>query len=204
MKHLFIILAALTLNISTANAQWQNVLSGLKEKAQSSSALTDIVGVIKSHLVPNDKEIVGTWAYQEPAVMFTSDNALKNAAGSAVSKSVEKKLQTYLAKSGISKGKMSITFNDDKTFTVDKNGRTVGRGTYTVDGDDIALTFKGRTQPCRLTPQLDNGTLVVVTDVTRLKTFLQGIGSNIAQLATVTALLKNVDGIKIGLRLAKQ
>lgn len=212
MKKIFtkaVLLMALACSANTAHAQLSNILSDVASKVQSSSngsnsVLSSLGNIITSKLIPTSSQIVGTWAYQEPAVMFTSSNALKSATSSIVSKQIEKKLQTYLNKAGIKKGNMSITFESDKTFYVSKSGKKVATGTYTMSNNEVTLTFKGRKNPCKMTPQLDNGTLVVVTDLTKLKTFLEGIGSNVSQLSTLTSLMKSMDGMKVGIRLAKK
>lgn len=212
MKKIFtkaVLLMALACSANTAHAQLSDILGNVASKVQSSSngssnVLSALGNIITSKLIPTSSQIVGTWAYQEPAVMFTSSNALKNTASSVVTKQIENKLQTYLNKAGIKKGNMSITFESDKTFYVSKGGKKVATGTYTMSNSEVSLTFKGRKTPCKMTPQLDNGTLVVVTDLTKLKTFLEGIGSNVSQLSTLTSLMKSMDGMKVGIRLSKQ
>lgn len=196
-----LVAAAIALSASTsANAHLSNVLGN----ALSKSTLSTIAGVITSKLVPTSSQIVGTWAYQEPAIMFTSSNVLKSTAASVVTKSVETKLQSYLTKFGVTKGNLTITFDANKNFYVKLKNKQIASGTYTLSSNDVTLTFKGRSQPCKVTPQLVNGTLVIVMDATKLKTFFQNLGSNVSQLSTITSLLKQVDGMKVGLRLAKQ
>ena len=205
-----LLVTALTLCANGANAQFSDILKNAASKVQSAasnsnnSTLSAISSIISSKLIPNSSQIVGTWAYKEPAVMFTSSNALKSAASSVVSKNIETKLQGYLSKVGISDGKTTITFADDKSFYVSRSGKKVATGTYSLTDSDVTLTFKGRRTPCKVTPQLDNGTLVIVMDVTKLKTFFEGIGSNVSQLATVTSLLKTMDGMKVGIRMTKK
>lgn len=205
-----LLVTALTLCANGANAQFSDILNNVASKVQSAasnsnnSTLSAISSIISSKLIPNSSQIVGTWAYKEPAVMFTSSNALKSAASSVVSKNIETKLQGYLSKVGISEGKMTITFADDKSFYVSRSGKKVATGTYSLTDSDVTLTFKGRRTPCKVTPQLNNGTLVIVMDVTKLKTFFEGIGSNVSQLATVTSLLKTMDGMKVGIRMTKK
>ncbi len=203
-----LVAAAIALSASTsANALLSNVLGNALSKVSSSSSnstLSTIAGIITSKLVPTSSQIVGTWAYQEPAIMFTSSNVLKSTAASVVTKSVETKLQSYLTKLGVTKGNLTITFDANKNFYVKLKNKQIASGTYTLSSNDVTLTFKGRSQPCKVTPQLVNGTLVIVMDATKLKTFFQNLGSNVSQLSTITSLLKQVDGMKVGLRLAKQ
>ena len=118
-------------------------------------------------------------------------------------KSVESKLQSYLTKVGITKGNMSITFKEDKTFSINRKGKTVRTGTYSLSGSEVTMKFKGRKNPCKVTPQLDNGSLIVVMDATKLKTFMQNVGANVSQLSTVVSLMKSMDGMKLGIRMSK-
>lgn len=212
MKKIFAIIICTLLSVNVANAQLDKLLNKAKEVAgtaaskatgSSNSTISSIANIISSKLVPTSSQIVGTWTYQKPAVMFTSSNALKGAIGSLGSASVENKLQTYLSKVGISKGKMAMTFESDKTFSVTRSGKKIASGTYTIAGNDVTLTFKGKKNPCKVTPQLDNGSLVIVMDATKLKTFMENIGSNVSQLASIVSLLKQADGMKIGVRMSK-
>lgn len=209
MKKIFFILAAMMLSANAANAQLSNVLGNLASKVQSTTAnsnnsvLSTIGGLISSKLIPTDMQIQGTWAYQKPAIMFTSSNALKSVANKAITTTAENKLQTYLSKVGIREGKLRMVFNADKTFSVENNGKKLASGTYTLNNSEVTLTFKGRKNPCKVTPQLESGTLVIVMDATKLKTFFENIGSNVSALSSVVTYLKNVDGLKIGLRMSK-
>ena len=171
MKKLFVILAAVALNCGIANAQLNNIINKATSAASSAvkgnSTMESLVGVISSKLIPNSQQIVGTWVYQEPAIMFTSSNSLKQYASSAVTKSIEQKMQSYLAKVGFTKGKSSITFNADKSFVVKYGTKSVKKGTYTLNNNEVVLTFTGKKTPSKVIPQLDNGSLIIVMDATK-------------------------------------
>ena len=209
MKKLLVILAAVALNCGIANAQLNNniinkVTSAATSAVKGNSTMESLVGVISSKLIPNYQQIVGTWVYQQPAIMFTSSNSLKQYASSAVTKSIEQKMQSYLAKVGFTKGKSSITFNADKSFVVKYGTKSVKKGTYTLNNNEVVLTFTGKKTPSKVIPQLDNGSLIIVMDATKFKTFMENIGAQVSQLSTVTSALKQMDGMKIGIRCTKQ
>lgn len=211
MKKIFAIIACAMLSVNVANAQLGNILSKAQQAVSNvasksgNGTLSAITNVITSKLVPTTSQIVGTWKYEKPCVMFTSDNAMKNATGALASSTIENKLQNnYLSKIGIIKNNMSITFKEDKTFSIERSKKTVASGTYAINGNEVSLTFKNKKQPCKLTPQLDNGTLVLVTDATKLKTFLENTGAKIQSLATITSLTKSMTGMKLGIRMTKQ
>ena len=208
MKKLLVILAAVALNCDIVNAQLNNIINKATSAATSAvkgnSTMESLVGVISSKLIPNSQQIVGTWVYQEPAIMLTSSNNLKQYASSAVTKSIEQKMQSYLAKVGFTKGKSSITFNADKSFVVKYGTKSVKKGTYTLNNNEVVLTFTGKKTPSKVIPQLDNGSLIIVMDATKFKTFMENIGAQVSQLSTVTSALKQMDGMKIGIRCTKQ
>lgn len=208
MKKILSLTIIALFSANMANAQLSDILnkvsSATASATQGNSTLSSLTGIISSKLIPSSTQILGTWAYQEPAVMFTSSNALKSAAGAVASSSIESKLQSYLSKAGIKKGNLTITFDSDKNFAIKKSGKTVRSGTYTISGNDITLTFKGKSKPCKVTPQLDNGSLVIVMDATTLKTFLTNVAGNFSSLSTITSLLNSYDGMKLGIRMSKQ
>ncbi len=203
MKKFLAFIACTMISVSAANAQLSDILGKVASATSGNSTLNALTGIISSKLIPTSQQIIGTWTYQEPAVMFTSDNALKSAASSIATKSIETKLQSYLTKVGITKGNMSITFKENKTFTINRKGKTIRTGTYTMNNSEVVMTFKGKKTPCRVTPQLDNGSLVIVMDATKLKTFMQNVGANISQLSTIVSLMKSMDGMKLGIRMSK-
>lgn len=190
------------------NALGKKIAEGVaaaKKQASNSSLLSNLGSVIKSKLVPTNAQIEGTWQYDSPAIVFTSESALTNLGGSAASKQLEAKMQAHLAKYGIKKGGMTMTFNKDKTFSVTYKKRTY-KGTYTIADKKVQLTFAGQKQPCKMTPQLENGTLVIAADATKIKDFFQGIGagSTASSLTAVTSILKKFNTMQIGMRLTKK
>lgn len=208
MKKFFAIILLAVFNYGIANAQLNDILNKATKQAtqavKGNSTAESLVGVISSKLIPNSQQIVGTWVYQEPAIMLTSSNSLKQYASSVATKSLEQKMQSYLTKVGFTKGKSSITFNADKTFAIKYGTKAVKKGTYTLNNNEVVLTFTGKKTPSKMTPQLDNGSLIVVTDATKFKTFMENIGAQVSQLSTVSSALKQMDGMKIGVRGTKQ
>lgn len=163
-----------------------------------------LIGLISSKLIPTENQIVGTWVYQSPAVVFNSQNALSSLGGNVASSGIEAKLQTYLSKYGITSGNTSITFNSDKTFTAQINGKTIG-GTYNINGQDVQLKFNGTNNVSKMTPQLNNGSLIIAGDASKLLTFMQGLGANTgnSQIGAITSLMGQFNGMQLGIRMQK-
>lgn len=208
LKTVVVSVMLLGVNVS-ASAQLSDILGKItssmgSQSGDSGSVLGKVVDIVSSKLVPTSKQIQGTWMYQRPAVVFQSDNIVTSLGGAAASTKIEDKLQAYFSKVGMTSGKMSMTFNSDNTFCVSFNNKEI-TGTYVISGNDVKLTFKGKKTPCSLTPQLDNGSLIIVGDATKLKDFLQNIAGSVGttELSTVASLMKNFNGMLIGVRFSK-
>lgn len=204
---------------SAANAQdiLGGILSAVKSKATSqdtssqsgssttSNILSGLTTIFQNSKVATADKIVGTWVYEEPAVVFESSNVLKKAGGSLVSSAIEKQLSSTLSKYGITPGKMKMTFSKDGTFTQVLSKKTV-KGTYTIDGKSVKLTYTGGVQQLLGTTQLDGNSLLIVMDASKLLKFASVLGSlsKNSMLNSATSLLGSMDGMECGVRLAKQ
>lgn len=208
------IFAALSLSLTSCGGGIGSVLNAQNTTStQTTSGLGNLAGgigqaltgLLSGALIPTESQIVGTWVYQSPAVVFNSDNVLANLGGTVASSGIETKLQTYLAKYGIVAGSTSITFNKDMTFTANIKGNAIS-GKYTINGQSIQMTFNGMAQPSNMTPQLNNGSLIIAGDATKLMSFVQGLGagSQNSQLSTISNLMKQFNGMQLGIRLQKQ
>ena len=196
----------------------KNVVSGANEKSESAdkdrsssdngqqggiiSALTSIFSGDK---VATKDKIVGTWVYEEPAVVLTGDNALKNLGGKLAASAVEEKLRSKLEGFGVKKGCVTMTFDEDGNFTQALLGKTV-KGTYTVEDKNIVLKYGGRVSQIVGTTQLDGNNLLIVMDVSKLLEYVNVLGdiSQNTTLKTATSLLSGMDGLECGLKLVKQ
>lgn len=186
-----------------------SVLGGSSKSSASSSqsgngvlsALTTIFDAAKGATKNN---IVGTWTYTEPAVVFESNNALKNIGGKVASSVIESKLQTELEKYGIKKGALTMTFDDSGNFTQTINGNELS-GTYTVDKGKVSLKYGGKFKQLVGTTQVDGNDLLIVMDADKLLSFAKTIGSLTGNslLKSAGNILGSMDGMEVGLKLNK-
>ena len=104
MKRNFIKLALIcltTFSTQSAGAQTDlgnilnNVLGGNNSTSDVVSGLTSIFSSSKQ---ATEKTIIGTWVYEEPAIVLQSDNVLTSAAAKLAAKKAETKLQEQLNK----------------------------------------------------------------------------------------------------------
>ncbi len=211
MKKVFKKVVALSLILMCSmSLQAQNLGDLLGSVAGSSSDSTSTGSLIKGLTTvfmgerqATKENLIGTWLYEEPAVVLTSDNILTQTAAKVAAGKIESELQSQLDKYGIQKGMMNMTFKEDGTFTTNINGQDVG-GKWEVK--DAKLVLDAMVKTITLTTQLNGTSLQFVTDATKLLDLFKSIGdaASNTELGTITSLLKSVDGMEVGLSFEKQ
>jgi hypothetical protein len=200
------VVAMLLTASNTASAQFDlnSVLGSVLNNGSSSDIVEGLTGIFSADKQATANKIVGTWAYSEPAIVFTSDNLLAKAASKIASNKVENKIQEYLTKYGIKPGALSITFNEDGTFVETLNGKS-NKGKWSVKDSKLLLTVTGIKQVA-ITTQIDGKDMQFVTDATKLLNMFKTLGakSTNSNIKTVTSLMKNVNGMQAGVTLRKQ
>ena len=206
-KNMMRLLAAMLLMLAapSVHAQdWQSVLNGVLGGGQSEDIVSGITSIFSSDKQANKNNIIGTWSYTEPAIMFTSDNLLTKLAAKVAANKLEDKLQSYLTQYGIKPGALVLTFNEDGTCTETLNGKTM-KGKWEVKDSKLVLTLGG-IKALQITTQIDGKNMMFVTDATKLLKLFKSVGakSTNKNIQTVTSLMKNVDGMQAGVSLKKQ
>lgn len=148
--------------------------------------------------------INGTWTYKDSAVKLESENAFTEIAGSAATSQIEEKLDSTLAKVGISSGLMTFTFNEDETFSCKVKNREL-HGTYTID-EEYKITMKfnsaGGARLGKVTAQAEMTftTLSLLFKADKLLDIVDTITSvtGNSTLAAANSLLSKYDGIMLG------
>ena len=209
MKRNFIKLALIcltTFSTQSAGAQTDlgnilnNVLGGNNSTSDVVSGLTSIFSSSKQ---ATEKTIIGTWVYEEPAIVLQSDNVLTSAAAKLAAKKAETKLQEQLNKIGIKKGALTLTFNSDGTFSETFGSKSVS-GTWSIKNSKLIM--KHTVRSTTLTTQVSGKELMFVTDASQLLKLFQTLGSNStnSSISTVTSLMKKVKGMQCGITLVKK
>lgn len=201
-------IAAMSLMGNKAYAQFdfgkilQNGADILSNGGTTDDLLSGITSIFSDKKVATIDDLVGEWAYTEPAVVFMSENLLKKAGGKLASSAIEKTIETQLNKVGITKGAMKMTFTRNGHFTQTIAGRRL-RGTFTIKGKEVVLKYAGEIKQLVGTTQVDGNDLLIVMDASKMLTYLKAIGSisGNASLKTATSLLGSMDGMLCGLRL---
>ena len=206
-KNMMRLLAAILLMLAapSVHAQdWQSVLNGVLGGGQSEDIVSGITSIFSSDKQANKNNIIGTWSYTEPAIMFTSDNLLTKLAAKVAANKLEDKLQSYLTQYGVKPGALVLTFNEDGTCTETLNGKSM-KGKWQVKDSKLVLTLGG-IKALQITTQIDGKDMMFVTDATKLLKLFKSVGakSTNKNIQTVTSLMKNVDGMQAGVSLKKQ
>ena len=207
-KNLMRMMAAISLMlvVSNVNAQndLQNILNGVLNGGQSEDIVSGITSIFSSDKQANKNNIIGTWSYTEPAIVFTSDNLLTKVAAKVAANKLEDKLQSYMTQYGIKPGTLVLTFNEDGTCTETLNRKTM-KGKWEVKDSKLILTLGG-IKALQITTQIDGKNMQFVTDATKLLKLFKSVGakSTNKNIKTVTSLMKSVDGMQAGVTLKKQ
>lgn len=205
---------------SQANAQLnlgnilKNVVSGTKDKTETNnsqdenkngSIISTITNIFSGNKVATKDKIIGTWVYEEPAIILSSDNNLKNIGGKLAASTIENKLKDKLEGYGLTKGCVKMTFDESGNFTQTVMGKEL-KGTYTIEDKNITLKYGGKVSQIIGTTQLDGNNLLIVMDALKLLKYVNVLGdiSQNATLKTATSLLGSMDGLECGLKLIKQ
>jgi hypothetical protein len=185
----------------------KNVATAAVSNSSTASTITSTIANLIGTSTVSESSVKGTWKYSEPAVAFESEDLLTSVAGTAVAPKVEKNMLNAMTKVGFKKGKSTVTFNSDNTFTC-SYGSTTGNGTYSISGSNITLTSSITGASVTGNVKLSDNTLQITFTASKLLKFMNTLAdktstSTTTQIATVTSLVKNVKGIQIGMKFTK-
>jgi len=211
MKRIVLITAAILM--MTFQAQAQNVLGGLLGKLTGSansqgagSLVSSITDLLSGKSALTQDVIVGTWNYTGSAISFKSENnPLSNIASGVAQTTIEKKLDGYLQKVGISQGLFGFTFNDDGTMAI-KYGSKTFNGTWTLDQENARLNMKVASfVNMKGYVAVKNGKMELLFDATTMMKIVKSVTSvyKNSTLQTINGILNQYDQMYAGFRLTK-
>ena len=217
MKKIF--LMAMAILMMTVSASAQSGLSSILNKigklsgesSESSgsglgSLVTSITDLLsgKSELSP--QTIAGTWNYTGSAISFKSDdNALSNIASSVAKSTLEKKLDGYLQKVGITEGLFGFTFNEDGTMAMQYGSKSFA-GTWTLDKENATINMKmAKFINVKGYIAVKGDKMELLFDVTTMMKIVKSVTSvyKNSTLQTISDLLNQYDKMYAGFNLAK-
>ena len=177
---------------------------------RKTSTVATVVKIIGSVLgqfydTTTKQALVGSWAYEEPAIQFESNNLLDKAGGVVASQTVADNIAPYLKKLGIKPGKIGLDLHEDNTctYTLGKNSFD---GTYDFDDESKKLTLKVGIIPLPSAYLSVVGDQMAMTfDSNKLLKIVQALGSISDQpsLSAVSQLAESYDGMTTGFTFAR-
>lgn len=175
-----------------------DILNGVGSAIESATATSNF----------DVKDLVGTWNYKSPGVIFKGDNALGNLTGAAASATLENKLAPYYDKAGLAA--MTMTVDNDLNFTIQiKHGTLTGTVSKDDDGN-MYFNFKAFGKynfgkvGCKAAKS--GSTLTLAFDAKRLIDVLKKVSSMAkdSTFKTVSDLLSKYEGIYIGVKIQRK
>lgn len=170
--------------------------------ATGGSMLGSLLSTVLTGGSTSQSSLVGTWTYSEPQVRFESQNILASIGGTVASTKLQTKLGEYLTKAGLTKGTSTYTFNNDGTYTAVIGKRTL-TGTYHVSGTTLTMTGSAGVLTGNCTCTVNGNTMYMLYDADKLMNVMTSLTSNVSQLGTLSSILGNYTGMKVGMSFTK-
>lgn len=189
----------------------QTGLESLLEKAgqalggNQSDVVSGIVNSVIGTKKVNKKDLIGTWSYTSPDVVFKSDNLANKAGGEILASKGRKLLSGVLTQYGVNPGKVKITFKEDNTYTCQIGNKTT-KGKYTVENSNLNLTALGK-KTLQINAKISGKDLQLAIDADKLLSIATSLGATIGKMnssvSTLTTFMSNYKGMKIGMKFRK-
>jgi len=171
------------------------------------SAGTSVLGTLMSTLLGNTttkSSIVGTWTYASPKVAFESQNILAQLGSAVASSKIESTLDKQLKKLGFQAGKSTLTFNNDGSCALLRNGKSFP-GTYTYDTSSSQMTITGAFGMTTIKPTVSvmGNELYMMFEADKLMNIMNVLANATSYTSTLSSLLGNYNGLKLGMTMTK-
>lgn len=169
----------------------------------------NILGSLMSSLLggatTNKQTILGTWTYKAPEVRFESENLLSQVGGTVVSNKIQSTLDGQLSKIGMKAGQSTFTFNEDGTVIATVgNKKTTGK--YTYDSKNQTITVSGAMGLTNMTATVivQGNMMYLLFDSSKLLSLATSLSGATSATSSLTSLLGNYKGMKLGWSMTKK
>ena len=186
-----------------ASSLIDNAISG-----NTSQTTTDLWGRVLSYLLNGNSitkdNIIGTWIYSSPKVIFESENILAKIGSEVASDKIEKTLGDQLSRIGFTQGKTSLSFKEDNTCSFTYGSRTYP-GTYKFDTSTNKLTITGAlgVGTVKCTACKNGNELYMLFDSDKVLSILTALSNSSLGNSTASSVLGNYKGLKLGWSMTK-
>ena len=152
-------------------------------------------------------QLVGTWAYSEPVLVFENTNLASQLGAAMASGELKEKMAACYAKAGIVPQKMLLTFKPDGRYQVVIHDETLD-GTYKVKGATLTLSDPMKKEVIQANVARDGHELQIVVKADRFVGLVQSLStvttSAGASAQSLIGVLKEYAGLQMGIVLRKQ
>ncbi|MDE7165752.1 MAG: DUF4923 family protein [Bacteroidaceae bacterium] len=174
----------------------------------TTSTGSSILGTLMTSLLgntTNKNTLVGTWTYAAPKVAFESENILAKIGSSVASSKIESTLDAQLKKMGFQAGKTTLTLNNDGTCQMVRNGKTL-TGTYVYTPSTGQMTIQGALGVTKVTLYVSvvGSEMYMLFDADKLLGMMNTLTSVSSKTNTLSSLLANYNGLKLGWTMTKR
>lgn len=207
MKQKIITLATAALMLSSCGF---GTASNVTNNSTQSSVTGSTVGNILQSVLGLDKitqkNLIGTWSYNQPGCAFTSEALLAKAGGEIAATQVKEKLQPIFDKAGLKASNTQITFKEDGTFSAKIAGKS-WNGKYTYDESTNKITMTGLLLNVNCYAKRNTSGISLLFEASKLLTLLQTMtalsGGSSTTITTINEIAKNYDGLRVGFDMKK-
>ena len=160
--------------------------------------------IFNKNKIAKEDDLVGTWKFSGPAIIFDSDKALNKMGGKIATQRMEDRITELLNKYDLFKSAMELTFDSDKNF-VQTYKKLKLKGTYSVEDKNVILKYAGKYEQLVGDTQIDGKNLVIVMDIDKLNEHLIGLAqlSPDPKAQMICKLLSSIKNVKCGMRFEK-
>ena len=207
MKQKILTMATAILMLSSCGFGTASNVTG--NNAQTSTTGSTVGNILQSVLGLDkitQKNLIGTWSYNQPGCAFTSEALLAKAGGEIAATQVKEKLQPIFDKAGLKASNTQVTFKEDGTFSAKIAGKS-WNGKYTYDEATNKITMSGLLLNVNCYAKRNTSGISLLFEASKLLTLLQTMtalsGGSSATLTTINEIAKNYDGLRVGFDMKK-
>lgn len=194
-----LLLSAATLMLSGCGMNGQSGLGSILGSATSGETIGNVIQSVLGLTKVTQRDITGTWTYQQPGCAFTSEKLLAQAGGEVVATDIKSRLKPYYEKAGISSSSTKLTLTEDGKFTATVAGKTFS-GTYTFDEATAKISLRTLLLTVNCYAKKNASSMGFLFEASKLITLMQTMAalSGNSELQGIGELAKNYDGLRVG------
>jgi hypothetical protein len=152
----------------------------------------------------NQSDLVGTWIYAQPGCVFTSQNLLSKAGGTAATSQIRQKLSSAYSSLGFANNNTGFAFDQNGNFEAVLKGLSLN-GTYTFEPSTGKLNLKSNVGTITSYVTRTSNGMSIDMESKMLTSLLQALGSasGSSTITAISNLGKQYDGIRMGFEVVK-